>query len=112
MKINKLVVSILGGLLIPQIANSGTGRGLVTYLEIYSDPYNVLFIDNGSHENKPPCSTAGTQWALSLVSSNNKALYATILSAQALGKSIIITGNGTCSAWSDRETIIGVQVLQ
>jgi hypothetical protein len=87
-------------LILPGAAFSGAGDGKVTLLM----PGNgVVIFKIESHINKPACSTQGDDWALSLATDAGRAQYALLLSAQAQGRSVWVTGANNCAAWGDRE---------
>lgn len=83
-------------------ANAGTSTGPIAMIMAHVG--DIVIFDAGSHQGKPACHTVGEQWALSLATPTGRAMYALLLSAQIQGKSVSVTGSGTCSAWGDRES--------
>lgn len=75
----------------------------------------VLFF-TANKVNRPACNTANSgpytgRWALDLSAPVGKAQYALLLAAQLAGKSVVVSGYGSCSLLSDSEDIytIGYQ---
>lgn len=91
----------------PVLAGNGSG----TVKLIYTHALDVVLFDIGSHNDKPACSTAGNEWALSLATETGKAMYALLLSAAAQSKNVDVLGDNTCSAWFDRENPLYVRVV-
>jgi hypothetical protein len=94
-------------------ALAGDGQGSISSLfPTTNTDAGVVFVrlaGANAHNSKPACS--GVEWALSLSTPAGRGVYATLLSAQAQAKSVIVYGFNTCSVWGDRESIAGV-VLQ
>ena len=67
-------------------AFAGTSNGEVTI--VYARAGDVVFFSAGSHPNKPACSNAADEWAFSLSTPAGKAMFATLLAAQAQGLGI------------------------
>jgi hypothetical protein len=92
---------------------AGEGQGSVAILfPTTNTDAGVVFVGLGgvnAHTDKPACS--GTQWALSLATPAGRGVYATLLSAQAQSKPVILYGFNNCNIWGDRESIAGA-VLQ
>lgn len=82
-------------------AHAGSSSGAVSMLMVHS-PEIVIF-RAGTHLNKPACSTAGEDWAISLNSHSGRAIYAMLLTAKSQNKNVTVIGQGICSAWGDRE---------
>jgi hypothetical protein len=105
-----LVALILG--LCSFSALAGSGAGTVTVLRAHSSDI-IMFKLSGGHVGKPACATATSDsWALSLTTHTGRAMYALLLSAQAQGKGVQVSGTGDCSAWPDREAPIWIYIAQ
>lgn len=89
-------------------ANAGSSTGLVTALKVHTG--DVVMFAAGSIGQRAACGVAGDEWAISLNTPTGKAIYALLLSANAQGKQVLVTGSNACNAWSDRETPYWVQL--
>lgn len=88
---------------------SGTGTGAVT--SVFPNATGQVFVATASATSQPACAVYG--WVIDLngsAAAGGKAMLATLMWAQALGKQITIVGKGTCDVWGDRETVGGVIV--
>ena len=68
---------------------------------------NLVFFSAGDHTGKPSCATNGTgTWAIDTSTGGGRAMYAAILTALAIEKSITVEGYGTgvCDRESSRES--------
>lgn len=91
---------------------AGSGAGKVTFLRAHSSDI-IMFGLSGGHVGKPTCATAASDsWALSLTTHTGRAMYAMLLSAQAQGKGVQVSGAGGCSAWADREAPTWIYIVQ
>lgn len=70
---------------------------------LYAVTNAIVFAHNGSRTNAPSCATGG--WAVAANTSAGQSQASVLLAAYAMRKRIAIQGTGTCSVWSDRETI-------
>jgi hypothetical protein len=87
---------------IPLFGYAGTGSGQVEHIMVHTG--DVIMFSVEEHLDKPSCSTQAHHWALSLSTETGKAMYALLLSAAAQGQEVVITGDGECNAWGDRES--------
>lgn len=94
-------------------ALAGSSVGKVTILRAHSADI-IMFGLSGEHVNRPACAAGAPSepWALSLATHTGRAMYALLLSAQAQGKAVQVSGTSTCSAWADRETPVWISVMQ
>lgn len=88
---------------------AGSSQGPVTLLQAHEG--DVAMFSAGAHSGAPACSSAGEEWAFSLTSHYGRAMYALLISAQAQGKEVLVTGSNVCSAWGDRETAKRIRVV-
>lgn len=105
-----LAISLTLTLLITN-AYAGAGSGKVT--QIYTHEKNngagVIMFTVENHSGQPSA-CPGPEWAFDANSDLGKAMYSLILSAAALGKSIVVQGAGDCAAWADRERPLWIRV--
>ena len=107
MKKTALLLSLL---LTAPCVFAGSSTGPITGVIV--NRYGKLFFTAGSVTAKATCSNG--EWAVDLVGPDGpagKAMLATVLSAQAQGKSIYVGGKGNCDVWGDRETVEYIIVL-
>lgn len=64
----------------------------------------MIFNQTGTRTGRPACSTQD-RWAINGTTDGGKIIISTLLTAYAQGKQISIQGTGTCTAWSDTETV-------
>ena len=86
-------------------ANAGESIGVISYY--FVTLYGKVFFHAGTATARPACSVNG-DWAIDLVGPNaaaGKAMLATVIAANAQGKSVHIVGTGACDVWGDRETV-------
>lgn len=89
---------------------AGNSSGAVTSITPIAS--GQVFVTTASATSQPACSRYG--WVIDLNGSATvagRAMLATIMWAQAMGKQISVIGTGTCDVWSDRETIAGVTAI-
>jgi hypothetical protein len=72
---------------------------------VFAHVGDVAMFAAGPHNNPPACSlNNGDEWAITLATATGRAMFATLLAAQAQGKPVIVVGSGKCDAWGDRES--------
>lgn len=56
---------------------------------------------------KPACATypAWNYWVIDIKTATGRAMWASVLQAHALGKTLSINGKGNCDWWGDRESV-------
>lgn len=82
-------------------AGNGAAGHVIDTIEttIYAHAQDIAIFAAGPHVNRPSCSLRSDQWAFSLSTSTEKAMYALLLSAaRARGKPVTVAGSDTCSA--------------
>jgi hypothetical protein len=92
-------------LIISSAAFSGDGSGFVTRIYAHEkDNGNgvIMFATQNHTVGDAKCSSS--EWAFDAHNDHGKAMYALLLSAAAQGKTVIVSGKGTCDAWGDRES--------
>ncbi len=58
--------------------------------------------------SKPACSTWA--WAVDVKTPGGRAIYAMLLQAFALGKTLAVNGTGVCDVWGNSETVAWVYI--
>jgi hypothetical protein len=79
----------------------------VTSAAIHDGPSHVLV--TGTWNARPACATIGW-WAFDTDTSHGKALLATLLTAKATGKNVMLWGSGTCALRPDMERLLQVAI--
>ena len=86
----------------------------VTVMEIAIDPAyaNVVFIRiSPAPTGQPSCQTSGYwNYVLNFANSLASQQYAALLAAEMSGKTVSITGTGTCADYPDVESLRGLNV--
>ena len=92
-------------------AYAGTQIGTVDYIIVRASDGLVYFtIKGGSKNDNPACATNG-YWMIKDENSNSgKLQYSMVLSAQASGKTISVTGMNTCTRWGDGEDVNYIKI--
>ncbi|MBL8269953.1 hypothetical protein [Steroidobacter sp.] len=65
----------------------------------------VLISTTGSRTTAPSCSTVAGRFAFDSTTAGGRTMLAGLIAAEAADRSVVIVGNGTCSAYADSETI-------
>jgi len=97
-----LLIASLIAVTLSASAYAGSSRGTVENVTV-----NILsrvFFEAGTPVNQPTCAQQ-VSWALDASTPEGRAMYALILTAQANGNEIIVTGNNLCGVQADRETV-------
>lgn len=102
MKIINKFLTIVCVTLFACTAHAGSSTGKVTTLIINAS--NYLFFTAGTKIGSPGCGN-NNQWAINLATAQGKTIYALLLSAQALDKTVTVIGGNTCNGWGDREDV-------
>lgn len=90
---------------------AGTQSGTVDYIIVRASDGLVYFtIEGGEIADNPPCAKRG-YWMIKDENSNSgKMQYSMILSAQASGKTINVSGLNTCTRWGDGEDVNYIKI--
>ena len=85
---------------------AGSQSGTVDYITVRASDGLIYFTLKGeSKVGNPSCATIG-YWMIKDENSNSgKQQYSMVLSAQASGKIISVTGMNACTRWSDGEDV-------
>ncbi len=61
---------------------------------------------------KPACATnpPSSHWVIEIKTATGRAMWASVLQAHALGKTLFVNGKGNCDWWGDRESVDYVQI--
>lgn len=89
---------------------AGTSSGIVTVTYVINasaatpDPSVFIFKNATAISGTPACNT-NLEHAIRLNTPAGKSVQQQVQLAIALGKNVFVAGDGTCSAWGDRETV-------
>ncbi|RCW83157.1 hypothetical protein C7476_106191 [Phyllobacterium bourgognense] len=100
------VATVVG--FVPQ-AGAGSGSGLVR--NILVTPKGIVTFTVDVRNGAPACSTIKNDFAFDGSTSEGKAKLALLIAAANGKKAVSITGDGTCSAWPDRETPLWISAF-
>lgn len=99
---------LVGGLIasFSLIASAGNGTGLVERVltQSTSDGGRVFF-SVGVQNNAPSCQGGSMDFALDITTALGRSQYAQVLTAQASGQTLSVTGTNGCETWPDREAV-------
>ena len=97
---------------VPQ-ALAGSQTGTVKYIIVRDSDGLIYFaLTGGAASNKPSCATIG-YWMLKDENSTTGMMqYSMLLSAQASGLTLRVTGYNTCSRWGDGEDVNSIQIIK
>ena len=100
----RLWISISLLLLLTPNAFAGMGGGTVQIAHVY--PGNLVFLYTSQRSNAPACTVTTTKrWVLDISTVEGRAKYSLLLSAQLMGKAVVVAGTGGCALWGDSETV-------
>lgn len=99
----KRLIFALVALTLPTLAMAGSSSN-VEITAVFYMPGGVVMFDVSApgHQSPPPCSTAGSRWAIDPA---DKTIIAGVMLAYAQRRSVDITGKHGCTAWGDTETV-------
>ncbi len=101
---NKFLISAIAALLSDEVfAGQGTGMVEIESVGGYKAG-QVVFFYTTNHSNPPACNTYRQRWVLDLSISGAKEQYALLLSAQAAGIPVVVSGTGDCSLYQDNDS--------
>ncbi|MEP6677670.1 MAG: hypothetical protein ABJB78_00105 [Betaproteobacteria bacterium] len=87
-----------------------TQYGNIVRIHVRSSDGLVYFYVGGPRSAQPACASQ-PYWVIAGESTNaGKQQLALVMMAEAAGKSVIITGTGSCARWPDGETVLEVAV--
>lgn len=110
----KLAAAILSTMLactLPAEASDTTGTGTIT--EIWAIGNGALLFNVTVSRTTPPaCSGAGSdhRFAIDASTTAGQALASSLLLAYSLGKQVFVAGTGSCTIWSDVETVLMIYI--
>lgn len=99
-----LLSSLIAAIAFSSVTHAGNATGTITRILVQS-PNFVFFSVSGIHETAPSCGANQADFAIDVSTTGGKAQYAYILTQQALGATVVVTGNDACDAWPDRESL-------
>ena len=103
-KINLAVLPAL--LLASSLAQADAGPGYISNILTIADDQSILFDQSGSRSAAPSCGAGlPARWAIDPKTPYGQSVWATLLSAYALHKQVVIIGSGACSVHGDTETV-------
>lgn len=70
----------------------------------------VIFSVTGARSGSPSCATVTYRFAFDSTTPAGRSQLALLLTAYAMGKTVLVYGNNSCSVWSDTETMDFLQV--
>lgn len=91
---------------------AGTQLGTVGYIIVRASDGLVYFTLKGDAKVGSPSCARNSYWMIKDENSNSgKFQYSMVLSAQASGKTIRVTGMNSCTRWGDGEDVNSIQIL-
>ncbi len=109
-KVSMLVSLVLVGLV--NIVSASTQEGKITHLFVRaSDGLTYFFLDSAIPNDKPACATHNYWMIKDENSEVGKKQYAMLLAAHSAGRTIKVSGMGTCTRWGDGEDVNSVVLL-
>lgn len=86
--------------------HAGNQEGKISRLYARAgDNLHLVELTGGTKTNSPACATNGYWLIKDENSTAGKSQFSQLLAAQLAGKTVAITGLGTCTRWSDGEDI-------
>lgn len=91
-------------------AYAGEQQGTITALYVRDSDGLIYFFMTGTHSSRPACA-GNTYWMLRDENTDRaKRQYAALLAAYAAGKTIYVSGAGTCTRWTDGEDVDAIRL--
>jgi hypothetical protein len=108
------IINILGMCLVSTslIASAGAGDGRISNYLVSSN--GMFFFQTENMPDRIGCNTENA-FAISMTGPNasaGKAIIATVIAAEAQGKTVRVIGKGSCDLWGDRETVDYITVYR
>ena len=69
-----------------------------------------FFYSSGTRTTAPSCATVQGRWVVSLANASGQSAMAIVMMAIGMHKRVWVNGTGTCSLWSDTETVDYISV--
>ncbi len=108
---NLLIGGLLTGVWLAStapVSAGSSGLGKITFLTANR---TVFFLyTNGARSSPPACATVTDRWVIDPSTPGAQTMISTILSAQAQGRPLAVYGLGSCTIWTDTETLEHVDV--
>jgi hypothetical protein len=92
------------------VAHAGYVTGTVTNLVVRAYDGMIYVVVTGTPVGKPACATHNYWMIMNENSTSGKQQLAVLMTAKALGQTVTIWGNGTCTRYTDGEDIAAVEV--
>jgi hypothetical protein len=94
------------------VSASVSSGGQITYVSVDQSASNgYIFIVSGPRSTKPACATEDGWVIVSPASDKGKAIYATILTANAADQTVTVTGTNACDTiFTTREVVSFISV--
>lgn len=102
----KIVMSsvIAATLAFGAVAHAGSAVGKVTRV-LVQKPNFVFFTVEGNISAPAACQGGSQDFSIDISTTLGKSQYAYILTSQALESTLVVTGEGMCNSWPDRESL-------
>ncbi|MEZ0391824.1 MAG: hypothetical protein ACAH59_06385 [Pseudobdellovibrionaceae bacterium] len=89
-------------------AGSISASKITSLVATNKDAYLVAF--GRDITSSPSCATVKRRFSFKVSTPAGKAMLATVLTAQVADSAVYVTGDGTCSVWSDSETAKTIEI--
>jgi len=96
-------ITIATALVCSSSSFAGSSSGPITGLIVNTAAR--VFFTAGTVSGAPGCATALNSWALDTTTTEGKSMYASLLTARALGQEVSVVGLNNCNAHPDREKV-------
>jgi hypothetical protein len=100
----RVFLTLLLAVFAPLSTAGSAAAGTLSLLHFMSNGVVIVYT-NGARSGVPSCSPFPTRFALNASTAAGKTQLAGLLTAYASGSPVVIMGTGTCSVWSDTESI-------
>lgn len=110
----KILLFLFTILIISQNAYCGTGGGKAQIEGVGNwNSTDLVFFYTDTYMNKPACNDYNGRWVIDISTDLGRAQYSLLLSAQAQGKPITVSGNNLCNLYGNSETVrtIGFEII-
>lgn len=96
-------VAIAATITFGSMAHAGSAIGTISRVLVQQP--NFVFFSVGNISNPPACQGGSQDFSIDVSTVIGRSQYAFILTSQALGTELVVTGEGACNSFPDRESL-------
>lgn len=90
---------------------AGAGQATGTIDNTYSHANGAVLVTLTAAPTGAPSCALANRFAIDTNTAGGRAMFQSVITAAAMGKSVTLNGTGACSVWGDAETVSWVYVV-